>query len=225
MARRIVLETVATTGRQCPPPFPGMALHGASHEVLQENSLGVSSLYRGHKEGAALVCLPSLKRQRVNVNHATRQKPWSPTAPTDLCFAPWVLSIHFRWHLCLLVSSAQGSDPSPPTQPKEATVFPRGLALWENCKNLSGWKSLGEAWRFWRVPRGACLHAWWQLPRSTSQTRSEAPWLQRSRETLRKALSPQLTVKGAEGGTAHQRHSPLYRHAVSQFVFHLTLPA
>ena len=130
MTRRIVLETVATVGHRCPPPFPGMALHGASHEVLQENSLGVSSLYRGHKEGVALVFLPSLKRQRVNVNHARRQKPWSPTAPTDLCFAPWVLRIHCRWHLCLLVSSAQGSDPCP-TDILKKQVFPRGLALWE----------------------------------------------------------------------------------------------
>ena len=30
----------STIGHQCPPPFPGLALHGASHEVLQENSLG-----------------------------------------------------------------------------------------------------------------------------------------------------------------------------------------
>ena len=92
---------------------------------------GVSGLYRGHMEGIALVCLPSLKRQRRYVNRATRQMPWNPTAWTDLCFAPCVLRRHFRWHLCLLVSSAQASDLSPPTQPKEATVFPGGLALWK----------------------------------------------------------------------------------------------
>ena len=108
--------------------------------------------------------------------------------------------------------------------PKKQQISPGDLPS-GNRKNLSGWKSLGEAWQFWRVPWDARLHSWWQLPRSASQTQSEAPWLQRSQETLRKALSPQLTVKGAEGGTTHKCHSPLYRDAVSQFVFNLILPA
>ena len=56
---RIVLETVATIGHLYLPPFPGMALHGASHEALQENSLGLSSLYRVIRKALHLsVCPP-----------------------------------------------------------------------------------------------------------------------------------------------------------------------
>lgn len=75
MTRRIVLGDSSTIGHQCPPPFPGLALHRASHEVLQENSLGSAVSTGVIREGVALVCLPSLKRQRMDANHATRQMP------------------------------------------------------------------------------------------------------------------------------------------------------
>lgn len=131
----LVLEMVATVGHQCPPPLPSIALHEASHEVLQENLLGVTSLYRGHV-GRHCTCLFARSEKAMHEREMYSETGAMKSYITDwpvLCtlYLKKTSQMAFMLANIFCPNIPKGSDLFPMTQSNESVVFHRGHALWE----------------------------------------------------------------------------------------------